>query len=309
MNVRPLALTMMTMIFSANVNGADITHGALTTNNDGSTNIITDTYNNVEWLRFDVFASLTRAQTIAALGTQDGGGWMIAGAAQATMFIDALLGPGQSSCPQNINSNDVCGRVPGWAGGDFGDNHNIPGSSDSVFFDSDYDKDAGYLYFFTNGDAYRDDNEFSYAETDRFAENGAQSNTPITWLVYRIPDSDGDGVADSVDNCISDANPGQENNDNDSQGDVCDPDDDNDGVLDLVDLYPFYFNYLDGDVAPLNTPDGIINAADHLLMQRFALGEITPANFDLSHGDIYPVGNPDGVINTQDLILHTQMLP
>jgi hypothetical protein len=49
------------------------------------------------------------------------------------------------------------------------------------------------------------------------------------------PDTDGDGIVDSVDNCDNDDNPGQENNDGDAQGDACDADDDNDGVADGAD--------------------------------------------------------------------------
>ena len=52
------------------------------------------------------------------------------------------------------------------------------------------------------------------------------------------PDADGDGVNDSVDNCPSVANADQANNDGDAQGDVCDPDDDNDGVPDTSDKFP-----------------------------------------------------------------------
>ena len=46
------------------------------------------------------------------------------------------------------------------------------------------------------------------------------------------PDDDDDGVLDEADNCPRVVNPLQQNNDADEAGDICDPDDDNDGVLD-----------------------------------------------------------------------------
>jgi len=49
-------------------------------------------------------------------------------------------------------------------------------------------------------------------------------------------DEDGDGVGDEVDNCPSIANPLQANFDNDTFGDVCDSDDDNDTIQDADDL-------------------------------------------------------------------------
>ena len=46
------------------------------------------------------------------------------------------------------------------------------------------------------------------------------------------PDDDNDGVPDGNDNCPLTANPDQDDFDGDGQGDACDPDDDNDAVAD-----------------------------------------------------------------------------
>ncbi len=45
-------------------------------------------------------------------------------------------------------------------------------------------------------------------------------------------DFDGDGLVDGEDNCYKVINPEQKDYDDDGQGDFCDPDDDNDGILD-----------------------------------------------------------------------------
>ncbi|MCJ8269263.1 MAG: M6 family metalloprotease domain-containing protein, partial [Psychrosphaera sp.] len=71
-------------------------------------------------------------------------------------------------------------------------------------------------------------------------------------------DSDGDGIADSNDNCPSDSNPDQLNTDGaDDGGDVCDNDDDNDNVLDVDDAFP-----LDASESVDTDGDGIGNNAD-----------------------------------------------
>lgn len=67
-------------------------------------------------------------------------------------------------------------------------------------------------------------------------ENGFISGAAYTFDVAL--DTDGDGVAEAEDNCPSDWNPLQENFDGDLFGDVCDLDDDNDGLDDDVDPLP-----------------------------------------------------------------------
>ncbi|MDX1697627.1 MAG: DUF1566 domain-containing protein [Thiohalobacterales bacterium] len=64
----------------------------------------------------------------------------------------------------------------------------------------------------------------------------------------------------------------------------------------------------DGDLAPLNAPDGVVNAADVLVAVRITLDLLAAGDRQLLHGDVYPPGNPDGVINMQDLILITRIV-
>lgn len=61
----------------------------------------------------------------------------------------------------------------------------------------------------------------------------ASSDHRLVWLdVQVVPDSDGDAVPDDVDNCQYAADSAQSDLDRDGSGDVCDPDDDGDGMDD-----------------------------------------------------------------------------
>ncbi len=90
----------------------------------------------------------------------------------------------------------------------------------------------------------------------------------IGWqaLMQFSEDSDEDGIVNSADNCVFDANPNQENFDNDDNGDVCDTDDDNDGIPDTFELNQGLdpFNAADASQDPDN--DGLTN------LEEFELG-------------------------------------
>lgn len=83
------------------------------------------------------------------------------------------------------------------------------------------------------------------------------------------PDSDEDGVPDSLDNCASVSNTSQMNTDQDSEGNACDVDDDNDGVLDVADAFPLdltesFDSDADGSGNNADSDDDGDNIADNL---------------------------------------------
>ena len=93
----------------------------------------------------------------------------------------------------------------------------------------------------------------------------------LSWSEFTtFADSDKDGVVDSVDNCPSNANQDQADFDFDKMGDICDTDDDNDGVSDSLDQFDtdpsdwadFDFDLVGDSKDPDDDNDGILDTED-----------------------------------------------
>lgn len=93
---------------------------------------------------------------------------------------------------------------------------------------------------------------------DAISQVSTQNDRPVVDVVIEQAivasgvdyDADSDGINNEADNCPDDANPNQENFDNDTMGDACDDDNDNDLVNDSDDAFPFDVNEqsdFDGD--------------------------------------------------------------
>lgn len=76
-------------------------------------------------------------------------------------------------------------------------------------------------------------------------------------LFQAPPDSDGDGIADNQDNCTTIANPSQLDTDNDLIGNACDPDFNQNGIVD-----PFDFAKLKACFGSTACPDQDLNGND-----------------------------------------------
>jgi len=58
-----------------------------------------------------------------------------------------------------------------------------------------------------------------------------------------------------------------------------------------------------GDLAPLNQPDGQLNAGDLVVMQRLVLGQLSASPEQTIAADVAPLNNSDGDINAGDLVV------
>lgn len=136
-------------------------------------------------------------------------------------------------------------------------------------------------------------------------------------------DTDFDGIPDIQDNCPTYANFNQENNDNDLLGDVCDSDDDNDGLSDVdeivfgtnpflsdtdndgisdgdeVHIYNMNPTLSDkGDLAPRGMTDQLLNIGDYVVLRKILANEIQPSFLESVLSDM----NNDNTVDIKDLL-------
>ena len=112
--------------------------------------------------------------------------------------------------------------------------------------------------------------------------NGFHTGFFLSGSITPVVDDDGDSIANGNDNCLLAANNDQRDTDNDGFGNVCDPDLNNDGIVNFSDLslwVPFFNSATSGD-ADFNG-DGVANFADYAVFPGFFLNAPGPSGVAL----------------------------
>lgn len=174
-----------------------ITIGSLSSNDDGSTSIITDSLNGYDWLRWDILKDLTYAQTLNVLNTVEDGGWYIAHNYQAQQFVNALLGE-SNPCGQTGNTtclyDGIITSMDGY-GALVGDNDVIDNNAAQRNFawflsDNEVGAEAGYIWIeerivLSLRRVIKANEGLSIYDTDKSSADGDLYMAPISWLLYR----------------------------------------------------------------------------------------------------------------------------
>lgn len=146
-------------------------------------------------------------------------------------------------------------------------------------------------------------------------KNAAAGSVVLNW---EYPDTDGDTLIDALDNCPLVSNQDQSDVDGDLLGDVCDPDADNDGLLNTDEA-----TWGSDPLVPDTDGDGLSDGQE---VNNYGTDPIDPDTdndgvtdgdeiniFGLdpnvsNRGDLAPRGAPDGLINAGDLVAMTRLV-
>ena len=149
------------------------------------------------------------------------------------------------------------------------------------------DPDSGISYT-TNGLPMTDDFDLAvYIKGDRKSTAVFDAQLFIEYGDQVIEDADSDGIPDSSDNCILVANADQRDTDGDGYGNICDPDFNNDLVVDLND-YNVLFAVFGSTTDPDQDLDGngIVNMGDYKILKSYYGLAPGPSCIDLDGGCI-----------------------
>ena len=100
------------------------------------------------------------------------------------------------------------------------------------------------------------------------------------WLVENLPalaDTDLDSVFDALDNCSEEANVDQRDTNGDGFGNICDPDLNNDGAINVLDLGLMKAVFFSADADADLDGDGVVNVVDLGIMKARFFGEPGPS--------------------------------
>lgn len=161
-----------------------IAHGNLISDTTGTT--ITDTQTGVEYLRFDVLAGLTYAQTVNQVGF--GGmyfGWHIASQKEAFAFMNSALAGSDNAFIDNFGQTNESLPLPVYQDGDFGANHTS--NKDSFWFLAEEGREVGWAVFtpFSGNNISINDAWNDIAASDLYAVGGDFLDQPVSWLLVK----------------------------------------------------------------------------------------------------------------------------
>ncbi len=165
-----------------------ISFGALSSDDDGSTQVITDSLNGLEWLRFDVLDNLTYSETMAATSAFGAySEWQIAGVNEAHQFINAaLLGlPNVCSPADTAEVTDCNTSLPTDLSPLFGNSYTP--QIDLAWFRSSQPGIVGSVAYDNNGTIRARNEATSVGIASQFSDGRRYAESPVGWLLFRDP--------------------------------------------------------------------------------------------------------------------------